>query len=706
MGVWDKNIIMNALVVTTRRRCGHGVVSPRYYCGASLSCTVDTPNDNADNSKLRLRRRRCHRLPTIIAHRNFHASTRHHQQEHHQQEHQQQQLRIAIVGGGPAGMTAALHLSPFVAAGLITGPVDVYEQLSITINNNLDNDKKQVKGGGRQGYPGSGALGRNVGVGLWSTAWWPFLHSIQDGMAQKNDNDVVVDHEVKSITADTAISAAVRKEKDRISYRKLLHDLEHSGSYIGEVGYRTPNGSWLVESELNSSPFGIDDLLQQQTSSQLSQPHQTNYDDNDPALLFLRERDLLSCLHTAINVEQELGTIKYHPGMKVEGIANVDGDFGSLILQRCGEKKNADNNDGVTSSITDERYNLIISADGLYSPLRSRFAGYATSTNPHRTVNEWEHMHRISDEGHRVATMVEERGYIVFRGNAPGFVGTCTDNAGGDGSDRLRSFQTWGENSAMRFAAVPFITNDGMKKKEVVVWFATISSDIIIPNDGKEKLDATQQKALLLEAFGSWHQPIRDLIESTPANEIMYESAIAHRFTANPVFDVARILEFESWQQQQHQQDDQMTKSKKDIDRKVNGNGPILVFIGDAMMSIDPVLAQGITIAMESAASIVQSIEHALVHSSSNVDATISSSIYNPNLLRKELLARNVRREQRLLYLLRSTELVQQLAQPSSRFGSILSTWIVRPIVKLCPDVVKVKVFDYYKRYSLGLTGG
>jgi flavin-dependent dehydrogenase len=189
----------------------------------------------------------------------------------------------------------------------------------------------------------------------------------------------------------------------------------------------------------------------------------------------------------------------------------------------------------------------------------------------------------------------------------------------------------------------------------------------------------------------------------------MYESAIAHRFTANPVFDVARIIEFESWQQQQQQQqqDDHTTKTKRDIDRKINGNGPILVFIGDAMMSIDPVLAQGITIAMESAASIVQSIEHALLaRSSSNVHATFSSSIYNPNLLRKELLARNVRREQRLLYLLRSTELVQQLAQPSSRLGSILSTWIVRPIVKLCPDVVKVKVFDYYKRYSLGLTGG
>jgi 2-polyprenyl-6-methoxyphenol hydroxylase-like FAD-dependent oxidoreductase len=651
---------MNALAVSARRRCGHDIAC----CGASLSFTTDTP------------RRRCHRLPRTIAHCNLHASTRHHQQ--HQQQ-QQQQLRIAIVGGGPAGMTAALHLSPLVAAGLIAGPVDVYEQLS---TNHLDYDDKLhalKRSGGRQDYPGAGALGRNVGVGLWSTAWWPFLHSIQDGMTTMRN-------EVVSTIADNAISAAVRKEKDRLSYRKLLHDLEHSGSYVGEVGYRTPNGDWLVESELNSTPFGIDDLLQQQqTLSNLN-------DNDDPALLFLRERDLLSCLHTAINVEQELGTINYHSAVKVEGIANVDGDSGSLILQRCGEK-NADDNDGPPSvtSISEQRYNLIISADGLYSPLRSRFAGYATSTNPRQTVNEWEQMHRLSDEGHRVATMVEERGYVVFRGNAPRFVGTDDDS--------LRSFQTWGESRAMRFAAVPFKTNNGIKKDEIVVWFATMSSDII----DKEKLDATQRKALLLEAFGSWHEPIRNLIDTTPADEIMYESAIAHRFTANPVFDVARIIEFESWQQQQH-----MTQSKRDDDRKINGNGPILVFIGDAMMSIDLVLAQGITIAMESAASIVQSIENALlVGSTSNVDATVSSSsIYHPNILRKELLARNVRREQRLLYLLRSTELVQQLAQPSSKFGSILSTWIVRPIVKLCPDVVKVKVFDYYKRYSLGLTGG
>ena len=65
---------MNALVmmVTTRRRCGHGVAC----YGASWSSAVDTtPKQNDKQRRVVLRRRRCHRLPTIIAHRNFHAST-------------------------------------------------------------------------------------------------------------------------------------------------------------------------------------------------------------------------------------------------------------------------------------------------------------------------------------------------------------------------------------------------------------------------------------------------------------------------------------------------------------------------------------------------------------------------------------------------------------------------------------------------------
>ena len=264
----------------------------------------------------------------------------------------------------------------------------------------------------------------------------------------------------------------------------------------------------------------------------------------------------------------------------------------------------------------------------------------------------------------------------------------------------------------MRFAAVPFRrrtveSEDGdgdggqsrvREEKDEVVWFATISDPALVDDD---VLDAAGRKRLLLEAFGSWHDPVRALIESTPACGIMYEPAVAHRHCANPVFDVGRIMEYESWQERTGVvggASSSVDGPGRDDDGRVNGDGPILVFIGDAMMSVDPVLAQGFTIAMESGASVVRSIERVLVRSDDASVAPLSTA------LRDELLQRNVRRERRLVQLLRSTELVQRMAQPSG-LGSILSTWIVRPVIKMCPEVVKMRVFDYVIRYSLGLIG-
>lgn len=279
----------------------------------------------------------------------------------------------------------------------------------------------------------------------------------------------------------------------------------------------------------------------------------------------------------------------------------------------------------------------------------------------------------------------------------------------------------------MRFAAVPFyhVTEDldddeehdvnsnigghfsksksfTSKKTDEEVWFATISDPAFI-NTYKAAADCInpiEQKRLLLEAFGSWHKPVKKLIESTPADEIMYELAIAHRHNAAPVFDVARIMEFEIWQEKMKAKKDgneSNVTTKGNRYGEINGRGPTLVFLGDALMAVDPVLAQGFTIAMESGASIVQSIESVLVH-----PGTISKPIYNPQALRNALLQRHQNRERRLLQLLRSTELVQRLAQPSGGFGSILATWIVRPVVKLCPAIVKKRVFDFVIRYSLG----
>jgi hypothetical protein len=40
----------------------------------------------------------------------------------------------------------------------------------------------------------------------------------------------------------------------------LFRDLKGCVSYVRDVGYRTPNGGWLVESNLNSSPCDVGDL--------------------------------------------------------------------------------------------------------------------------------------------------------------------------------------------------------------------------------------------------------------------------------------------------------------------------------------------------------------------------------------------------------------------------------------------------------------
>ena len=696
----------------------------------------------------------------------------------------QHPLRIAIVGGGAAGMAAALHLSPLVAAGLVYGPIDVYESSII-----LDDDKSksasncnnstQQRCSGKQVYPGSGAVGRDIGVGIWSSAWWPFLKSLEVGISSSLVED---HHDMDDTSSLSSLVHKVQKEKNRQSYRTLLQDLEACGSYVGNVGYRTPNGSWLVKSELNASPIGIHDLLSSSSSSwsmtadlaspssdkdaSMSEKKTILHDkEHPPALLFVREKDLLSCLRKAIQIESMLGTIVYHTGIRVDGITNVDGDLGSLLLRSTvdGEVVSTTTNEDSTKTLSPQ-YNLIIAADGLYSSLRARFAGHhsihatggigsssSSSSRASSSVSslddkstvayKWEHTH-----GQREATEVEDREYIVFRGNAPKLPGGSF-NDGAECKSGV-SFQTWGEKDSMRFAAVPFrhrvedysdnsnnvgrysesqaIMNSKIVEEEV--WFATISDpeflNVFKSSTGNHDTvsDANRMKQLLLDAFGSWHQPIKALIETTPSEEIMYELAIAHRHSAGPVCDVGRILEFERWQATMNRKMNVGGGTEKntvlppddDDGGRINGRGPILVFIGDAMMTVDPVLAQGFTIAMESGASIVQSIEGILLrqHSDTATTASTSSSInpppimmYHPKLLREELHKRHNHRERRLLQLLRSTELVQRMAQPHGWGSTLLATWIVRPIIKLCPDSLKKRVFDYMIRYSLGLTG-
>lgn len=563
-------------------------------------------------------------------------------------------------------MTAALHLAPIVAAGVgVQRPVDIYE--STVINKEMSRCSGHTHDGsawGRQMYPGSGAIGREIGVGIWSTAWWPFLKNMALG-DEGSSNDAIVDK-------------IDEHRKNRHSYKVLLHGLEACGSYVKDVGYRTPDGSWLVKSGLNSLPHGIENSLDNNNVIDAK----TLY--GDPALLFLREKDLLTCLRNAINIEQRLGNVQLHSGVRVDGLDNVNGDLGSLILRY---------EDSEDSSSLSPQYNLIIAADGLDSILRTQFAGHSNSTQDIQTSFE--------PSTQREATQVESREYIVFRGNAPKL-----ESSEEDGS---RSFQTWGENRSMRFAAVPYcheteylgannygenIGTSGQsftsKRKDEEVWFATISDPAFA-----DAPNAAERKQLLLQAFGQWHKPIKTLIETTPAEKIMYEYAIAHRHNTRPVFDVATIMEFDRWQNAIKGKED--TSESAWGEEKINGRGPILQFIGDSYMTVDPVLAQGFTMAMESGASLANSIEHSLISS--------STCVYEPKFLRETLNHRYSCRERRLLQLLRSTELVQRMAQPQGTLASIFATWIVRPLIKLSPAILKKKVFDFLIRYSLGLAG-
>lgn len=613
-------------------------------------------------------------------------------------------------------MTTALHLAPLVAAGLVRGPIDVYESTSVKKVDGRSRDSGHTPrgvesaGGGRQLHPGSGALGRDIGVGIWSTGWWPFLRSVKEGMLPPSSTD--------GGGGGEAMQDSIRTEKNRRSYRILLQDLEACGSYVRDVGYRTPNGSWLVKSELNPSPFGIQDLLADESGDGFEKMCIV---DEDPALLFVREKDLLSCLRNAVGIEGKLGTVKLHSGVRVDGITNVVGDLGSLVLQSTA---------GESDAYDSPQYHVIVAADGLYSTLRSRFAGHhssqvtgtgmESSTRPPSKDTleyQWEHT-----KGQREATQVESREYVVFRGNAPKLLDVE------DGEEQ--AFQSWGEERGMRFAAVPFrhetedlddgddCGGDGhysqsqsfmSKKKEEEVWFATISDPAFIDTFRDASAwwdadyDAEGQKKLLLEAFGSWHKPVRTLIETTPADKIMCDLAVAHRHNARPVFDVARIMEFEMWQENRMAKKNEsggLTEPQQERQHSgdvcILGRGPVVTFIGDSMMCIDPVLAQGFTVAMESGASFAARIQQVLVHP----DAATSRT----QLLREVLLERYYVRERRILKLLRSTELVQRMAQPHG-VGALFATWIVRPLIRLCPSGVKKRVFDYMIRYSLGLTG-
>ena len=333
-------------------------------------------------------------------------------------------LRVAIVGGGAAGLSSALHLAPLVEKGIVESPIDVFEPTTL---------KR-----------------REIGVGLWSTALEPFRVS------------------------------------PRNSHQLLWKDMTHYGRWVGTVGYRTPDGTWLAKSQL---PTSIEDNMDM------------------PGLLFLREMDMLASLRRAVHLEEMQGTVKMHHGDQAS-ITGIQEDsphsyLSGLLGGDC---------------VTDRDYHLIVAADGMHSILRKRYGGHR---HLHRFMGTaallWSGRGQSPDTGsswdatgQAEANAIEDRKYTVFHGNA----NLTHAKSGIDGE----SFQTWGVGKSMHFATVPLLYPSGEKQLEKEVWFLTTSDDSIAA-----KTDAVKRRDLLLTAFRDWHAPICQLVEATPPEAILFE---------------------------------------------------------------------------------------------------------------------------------------------------------------------------------------
>jgi 2-polyprenyl-6-methoxyphenol hydroxylase-like FAD-dependent oxidoreductase len=505
-----------------------------------------------------------------------------------------ERLRVAIVGGGAAGLSSALHLAPLVDAGLIASPIDIYDTPS----------------------PKDG---REIGVGIWSTALDPFLTS------------------------------------DRSSHQFVYDEMNKHGSWLGEVGYRTPNGAWITKSHLPTS---------------VEESKETGM----PALLFLREKDMIQSLQKAVHWEEHLGTIKVHRDSqktRVTGLLEESSQPWSTQLRLHNNEK------------TERDYHLIVAADGTHSVLRKTYGGYdsvtrilmGTAALPFPVdLPTSAPMQRTSWDQSRQkdATSLQDRGYTVFRGNAK----LTQAEMGGTAGSPI-SFQTWGEGRSMRFATIPMADPGALdKREERQVWFITTDDQNITA-----ELDPLKRRAILLDTFKDWHKEVCQIVEATPPDEILMERAVAHRHCMGPVVNLNKVI--------------QQIRGKRPPN---SGEGPCVVFMGDAYMTVDPILAQGFTLAMEGAHALRRTVEQSCIPFEKD-----SSFAFDPYILRSELQERHDTRTDRVVCLLRATELVQSLGQPTGTAGTF-NTKVLRPLTKLLPNFIKAPIFDAVLKYSLGLS--
>lgn len=115
---------------------------------------------------------------------------------------------------------------------------------------------------------------------------------------------------------------------------------------------------------------------------------------------------------------------------------------------------------------------------------------------------------------------------------------------------------------------------------------------------------------------------------------------------------------------------------------------------------VDPILAQGFTIALEGAAALRTAVESGL---EAKPRREYPELAFDPYVLRDKIKNRNDDRLSRLIHLLRATELVQALGQPTTgTISGVISRDILRPLMRLTPDFVKTPIFNFMLKYSLG----
>ena len=500
-------------------------------------------------------------------------------------------MRVAVVGGGAAGLSAALHLAPLVEAGYLASPIDIF-----------DAPKHSSNG--------------DIGVGLWSTAIDPFRNS------------------------------------ERTSHQVVYNEMTRRGSWLDKVGYRTPNGAWLMKSHLTTS-------------------YDESITKNMPALLFLRENDMLLALEKAVHWEEQIGTIRLHRDGEKTRAAGIQEDSPQAWSAKLCL--------GDDNHLSDRDYHLIIAADGTHSVLRQKYGGHhrnravgTLSTPIDFPVDSSESASFWNDANQQRAVGIQDRNYTVFRGNSP----LKTTDLGQDGST---SFQTWGTGHSMRFATVPMHYPGVGDREEKQVWFVTINDEEI-----SSEPDPMERRRKILEAFQDWHDPVCRIIEATPPDEILMTRAIAHRHSVGPVVDFNNIVK--------------QTSGRRPPS---SGEGPCLLFAGDACMTIDPILAQGFTFAMEGAYILRDAVAKSCIPCTED-----SSLAFDPYELRKLIKSRHESRLGRLICLLQVTELVQALGQPNGgTLTGMINTHLLRPLIKLTPNVIKAPVFDAVLKYSLNRFG-